>query len=120
MAGFDNAWLAVSAMRNGETVSAELRPFLGAVYEQVLTEPLNAVMLKQNLVELLTFLDGEGRSNANCWAVNLFFALSQGWESDWAEVNLPKNFYDLLAMISEALHGCLPEQLLEQVRNLPG
>jgi hypothetical protein len=132
MAGFDHAWLAVSAMRNGETVSAELRPLLEAVYGQVLTVPLNAVMLKQSLVKLLSFLDGEGRSNANCWAVDLFFALSQGWEGDWAEVNLPENFHDVLAMMGEALHdtihgpdiarnfGCLPEQLLERVRNLAG
>jgi hypothetical protein len=131
MAGFDNAWLAVSAMRDGETVSAELRPLLEAVYGQVLTEPLNGVMLKRSLVELLAFLDGEGRSNANCWAVDLFFARSQGWERDWAEVNLPENFHDVLAMMGEALHDtmhapdiarnfcCLPEQLLERVRNLP-
>jgi len=81
---------------------------------------------------LLTFLGREGRSNANCWATDLFFSRSERWEKDWAEQNLPENFHDVLVMIGEALHdtvqapeiaenfGCLPEQLLEKVRNLPG
>ena len=75
--------------------------------------------------DLLLFLNGEGRSNANCWAADLFFANSEGWEGDWAEQNLPEGFHDVLAMMGEALHdtvqapeiaknfGCLPEQLLE-------
>ena len=96
MAGFDNAWLAVSGTRNGEPLSPELRPLLEAVYHHVLAEPLDQPTLKQNLVELLTFLGAEGRSNANCWAVGLFFAVSRGWERDWAELNLPENIHDVL------------------------
>ena len=131
MAGFDQAWLAVSGPRNGELVSNRLRPLLEAVYQQVLAEPIDLAALKQGLLELLTFVGGEGRSNANCWATDLFFARCENWESDWAERNLPDSFHDVLAMMSEALHdavqapeiaqnfGCLPEQLLERVRNLP-
>lgn len=132
MAGFDQAWLAVSGLRNGEAVSNRLRPLLEAVYQQVLAEPIDLVALKQSLMGLLTFVAGEGRSNANCWATDLFFAHCESWESDWVERNLPDSFHDILAMMSEALHdtvqapeiaqnfGCLPEQLLEKVRNLPG
>jgi hypothetical protein len=132
MAGFDQAWLAVSGARHGEPVSNRLRPLLEAVYQQVLAEPIDLATLKKSLVELLTFMGGEGRSNANCWAADLFFAHSRDWERDWAEVNLPESFHDVLAMMGEALHdtvhapeiardfGCLPEQLLERVRNLPG
>lgn len=31
----------------------------------------------------LQFLIGEGRTIANCWAVDLFLAESAGWERDW-------------------------------------
>lgn len=131
MGGFDQAWLAVSSGRNGEQVSTQLRPLLEAVYRQTLAEPVDSTAIKQSLVELLTFLGGEGRSNANCWATDLFFARGENWETDWAERNLLEGIHDLLAMMGEALHdtvqapeiarnfGCLPEQLLERVSNLP-
>lgn len=72
-----------------------------------------------------------GRSNANCWATDLFFARGENWETDWAERDLPESIHDVLAMMGEALHdtvqapdiarnfGCLPEQLFERVRQLP-
>lgn len=131
MADFDKAWLAVSGARNGESVSTRLRPLLEAVYRQALAEPIDSTAIKQSLAELLTFLSGEGRSNANCWATDLFFARGENWETDWAERNLPDSIHDVLAMMGEALHdtvqapeiarnfGCLPEQLLERVRQLP-
>jgi hypothetical protein len=130
MAGFDQAWLAVAKARNGEPVSPRLRPFLEAVYHQSLAHPLDSSKLKKSLEDLLLFLSVEGRSNANCWAADLFFAIGEGWEKDWAEQNLPEGFHDVLAMMGEALHdtvqssevaknfGCLPEQLLERVRQI--
>lgn len=132
MASFHHAWLAVSGPRNGEPVSDKLRPLLETVYQQVLAEPVDLAALKQSLVKLLTFLSGEGRSNANCWATDLFFADDEGWERDWAAQNLPEDLHDVLAMMGNALHdtvrapeiaenfGCLPEQLLQRVRHLPG
>lgn len=131
MAGFDQAWLAVASARGGESVSPQLRPLLEAVYYQSLVHPLDSLKLKKSLENLLLFLCGEGRSNADCCAADLFFAQSERWERDWAEQNLPKGFHDVLAMMGEALHdtvqspeiarnsGCLPEQLLERVRQLP-
>lgn len=131
MAGFDQAWLAVSSARNGEAVSSRLRPLLEAVYQEVLAETIDSATVRQRLVQLLTFLSGEGRSNANCWATDLFFARVENWETDWAERNLPESIHDVLGMMSEALHdtvqapeiarnfGCLPEQLLERVRQAP-
>ena len=112
-------------------MSPELRPLLEAVYRHTLAEPLDSIALKQSLEELLIFLGETGRSNANCWAADLFFALSEGWERDWAERTLPESFHDVLAMMGEALYdtvqapeiarnfGCLPEQPLERVRRLP-
>jgi hypothetical protein len=129
--GFDQAWLTVAIVRDGEPVSPRLRPLLEAVYRQSLAHPIDSVKLKKSLEELLLFLSGEGRSNANCWATDLFFARSERWERDWSEQNLSEGFHDVLAMMGEALHdtvqtpeiaknfGCLPEQLLERVRQLP-
>lgn len=130
MARFDNAWLAVASARGGEPVSPRLRPLLEAVYLS-LAEPLDRKALKRSLEDLLVFLSGEGRTSANCWAADLFFARGEKWEIDWADRNLPDSFHDLLAMMGEALHdtirapeiarnfGCLPEQLLERVRQMP-
>jgi hypothetical protein len=130
MAGFEEAWTYVSVSRDRESVSSNLRPLLQAVYLQVLSEPLNEAEFKKSLENLLEYLAGDGRTNANCWAVDLFFALCQGWEQDWGERALPRNFHDVLAMMGEALHdtvknpafardfGCLPEQLLERVKRL--
>jgi len=33
--------------------------------------------LKKSLEDLRVFFSGEGRSNANCWAADLLFALGQ-------------------------------------------
>ena len=131
MIGFDEAWMTVARDRNGEPVSPLLRPLLEAVYYPSLAHPLDFLKLKKSLEDLLLFLVEEGRSNANCWATDLFFAQSEGWEKDWAEQNLPGGLHDVLAMMGEALHdtvqapeiaknfGCLPEQLLERVRQVP-
>jgi hypothetical protein len=85
MSGFNEAWDAVATSRNGEPVSQALRPLLQGVYSQSLSKPLDEVELKKSLENLLTFLSGDGRTNANCWAVDLFFCVGEGWERDWAE-----------------------------------
>jgi hypothetical protein len=130
MAGFDDAWSAVARPYDGEFVSAELRPLLHAVYRNVVVEPPDLAALKGSLEALLEYLNGAGRTNANCWAVDMFFCTSEGWERDWTEQNLPDDFHHVLAMMGEALHDtvrtphiaenfdCLPEQLLERVRLL--
>ncbi|HET7212417.1 MAG TPA: hypothetical protein VFL79_02415 [Terriglobia bacterium] len=130
MVGFEDAWSAVSGARDGEPVSCELQPLLQNVYLNALARPLDPAALKKSLENLLEYLSGAGRTNANCWAVDLFFCLSEGWERDWTEQGLPDQFHDVLAMMGEALHdtvhnpeiarnfGCLPEQLLERVRQM--
>jgi hypothetical protein len=130
MAGFDTAWAAVDHAKDGEGVSSDLRPLLGQVYSSVLAVPMNLPALKNSLTALLEYLSGIGRTNANCWTVDLFFCLSEGWERDWTEQNLPDDFHDVLSLMGQALHDtiktpkiaenfdCLPEQLLERVRRL--
>jgi hypothetical protein len=76
------------------------------------------------------FFPVAGRTNANCWATDLFFMNSQDWEAHWAEAALPAPLHDILAKISEALHdtvrnpeiaknfACLPEQLLAELNRI--
>ncbi|HKR28591.1 MAG TPA: hypothetical protein VJS11_14100 [Acidobacteriaceae bacterium] len=108
-----------------------MKPLLRRVYDDILASPANLVALKQSLVELLRYLSAEGRTNANCWATDLFFCSEDDlWERDWSEQNLPEDFHEVMARMGEALHDtvtspdiaenfdCLPEQLLERVRGL--
>jgi hypothetical protein len=130
MAGFDEAWAAVNHRKDGEPVSPELRPLLRRVYVEVLATPVDLASLKGSLTALLEYLTDKGRTNANCWAADLFFCTSEGWERDWTEQNLPDDFHDVLSLMGQALHDtvrtphiaenfdCLPEQLLDRVRRL--
>jgi hypothetical protein len=83
MAGSEAAWAAVHHAKDGEPVSSELQPLLRQVYSDVLAVPIDLPALKESLALLLGYLSGAGRTNANCWAVDLFFCLSEGWERHW-------------------------------------
>jgi hypothetical protein len=103
---------------------------LQRVYSEVLATPANLPELKGSLTALREYLSGQRRTNANCWAVDMFFCLSEGLERDWTEQQLPDDFHDVLAPMGQALHDtvrtlkiaenfdCLPEQLLARVRRL--
>lgn len=130
MASFEDAWAAAAKPRGGETVSPELKPLLRDTYTLVLANPKNLSALKQSLRALLEYLAGPGRTNANCWAVDLFFMTGDNWESDSGAQDLPDDFVDVFATISGALHDTvsaphiaenfdsLPEQILAQVNRL--
>ena len=130
MVGFEKAWDAIARSHDGEAVSQELRPLLRQVYFDLLAQTVDLSALKGSLSALLEYLSGPGRTNANCWAVDLFFCVSEGWEQDWTERQLPKDFQDVLALMGQALHDtvkspkiaenfdCLPEQLLARVKNI--
>ncbi len=127
MPGFDAAWAAAAKSRDGEHVSPKLRPLLHELYVRILANPKDLSALKQSLHALLIHLAGEGRTNANCWAADLFFSTDEGWESDWGNQELPEELHNILSKMSESLHdtvkaphiaedfGCLPEQLLTQL-----
>ena len=100
MTGFDKAWAAVAQPKFGELVSPELQPLLRQVYSNVLAKPVNLPALKASLTTLLEYLNTPGRTNANCRAVDMFFGLSEGWEQDWTEQNLPEDFHEVLALMS--------------------
>ena len=78
MAGFEDAWAAVAGPYFGERVSLELRPLLQEVYSGVISRPASLPGLEQSLLALLHYINTVGRTNANCWAVDSFFGLSEG------------------------------------------
>lgn len=131
MAAFEEAWEAASAAHDGQEVSNALKALVHPVYSACIGRPCNLRRLKSSLEELLSYLAGEGRTNANCWAVDLFFMTGEKWEQDWAEQGLPDEFMEVFALMGQALHDtvkapaiagnfdCLPEQLLERVRSIP-
>lgn len=82
MPGFDDAWAAVNRWREVERVSPELQPLLRRVYSDALAVPLDLTAIKQSLTALLEYLASRGRTNANCWAVDMFFGNTEGWERD--------------------------------------
>jgi len=120
----------VARAKSGEWASPELQPLLRQVYCAIVPMPVDLASLKNSLVALLEYLSGPGRTNANCWAVDMFFDLAEGWERNWTQQNLPDEFHDVLALMGEALHDtvpapkvaqnfdCLPEQFLERARGL--
>jgi hypothetical protein len=112
----------------GEPVSAELSPLLLAVYDELARGSEDHASLKDAIEGLLSFLASPvGRTNANCWAADLFFALGEGWEDvRWEHV--PDQLGDVLGDMAMALHDTVkspeiaenfdstPEQLLARVR----
>ena len=129
MPSFEEAWCRVSAPREGESVSSELKSHLQQVYAEIMRRPTDLLALKRALESLLCFLAvPPGRSNANCRATDLFFCLGEEWEGDWE--HLPDNFANILADLGGALHDTvsapdiarnfesLPEQLLARVREI--
>ena len=127
MPSFEEAWSRVAAPRGDEPVSPELKELLHAVYSEIMRRPPALASLKQALESLLSFLaTPRGRTNANCWATDLFLCLGEGWEGDWG--HLPHELTAVLADLGGALHDTvhhpdiarnfesLPEQLLARVR----
>ena len=121
-----NAPLIVKA-HEGEPVSPELAPLLLAVYDELAKRSTDLRPLKNAIEHLLTFLSSaQGRTNANCWAADLFFAIGEGWgDVDWEHV--PEALSDILGDMGSALHDtvqtpemaenfeCTPEQLLTRL-----
>lgn len=119
-----------SAVRDHD-VSPEILPLLEELDRRMVDRPWNFPLMKRALVGLLSFLtSAEGRTDANCRAVDLFVTLSMdgnGWPR-WGE--LPKPFEEVVFDIGGQLHDTfgapeiaenfesLPEQLLERARKL--
>jgi hypothetical protein len=74
METFEQAWERIADTKNGESVSAELRPLLQQVYEKIVIQPPALPEIKGALENLLSYLASpSGRTSANCVATDLFF-----------------------------------------------
>lgn len=117
---FESLWS--EAVRHRQ-VARSLRPLVKRVYDAI---GARSPELKRHLEELLEFLASEhGRTDANCCAVDRFFAAT---EATWSD--LPPALRDIFSDMSATLHDAiyapaiastfdsLPEQLLQRVRQL--
>jgi hypothetical protein len=113
----------INKMNGDETTTQSIERIDALINES----SINLVELKAELIALLQHLSAPGgRTDENCKAVDSRFGLAD----TWLDKDLPHDFHDLLAYMSEALHdtisapdiavnfGCTPEQLLETARKL--
>lgn len=105
-------------------VSPELRPLLAQLHLAINSEPRDFAAIRASLIRLLAFLAGpQGRTDANCRAVDSFFMLDESW------LDLPDALHDILADMDGTLHDTIsapdiahnfdstPEQLLARARS---
>ena len=126
MTNFDTLFERVRAVG----ASPALRPLLAQFYFALTASPSDLNTIRESMIRLLEFLASpQGRTDANCQAVDSFVMLNETWSSDSSK--LPDTFTDILADMSGALHDTIsapeiarnfdstPEQLLERARLLP-
>jgi hypothetical protein len=107
------------------TVGLRLR--LGEAYDAIIALPWDSNRVAGKVAELLEYLSSqEGRTHANCVAVDSFFCWRDDWEGDWEDE--PAELVDILGDMGGALHDTFgaphiaenfdstPEQLLARVR----
>ena len=117
----------VSREVDGEPISPELAPMLLAIYQELAATPPHLGTLRDSIERLLRFLTTPaGRTNANCWATDLFFCLGEGW-GDVTWDHIPAELGDILGDMGGALHDTVqdpaiaenfeatPEQLLRKL-----
>jgi hypothetical protein len=108
MKDFEQVWSSVGKLRDGEAVLPDLKPLVLRVHLDATASSVSFPALKDSLVKLLQYLSGHGRTNANCWATDLFFC-SDDLEHCWSDQDLPEDFHDVLAKMGEALHDTVSQ-----------
>lgn len=115
---FEAVWKSSVRFRHA---SRELEPLLRAVHA-AFGDPLET---RRALEELLTFLAGPGRTDANCETIHYF---ANATEALWS--GLPEDLRGIVDDMSGTLHDAIhaepiartfeatPEQLLERVRRI--
>jgi hypothetical protein len=109
--------------------SPELAAFIEPLYEQLTRSAADLEGIRECLIRLLSFLEmPENRTDANCRATDIFFAIRDYW--DKKRITLPPAFEEVLDDVGGCLHDTIsaprvaenfestPEQLLERVRRL--
>ena len=123
---FEKAYVRLCSRRK---VSKGLTSLLEDVYRTLHEAPTNLARIKRRLVSLLSFLcEPENRTDENCQAVDLFFAIHDHWNISWDRY--PEQLKQLLDDIGGCLHDTVeapeiaanfestPEQLLSRAKKL--
>jgi hypothetical protein len=125
---FEEAFANVSALGEAagrEPVSPALELLLHRLYDALEAAHVSAAAVKAATVAVLRYLTTpEGRTDANCWAVNMF--MIEDWGPDDREILIGNELHDVLADMGGALHDTIeypqiaenfcstPEQLLQR------
>src|SRR5687767_161856 len=100
-ANFESEWQVIGGLKNIDQVAQEVKTLLSRAYAAANAEPPDTSKLILQLDELLTFLGSpQGRTDANCWATDLFLKLAEGW--NWE--GLPEELTDVMGDMAGALH----------------
>ena len=115
------------AVREDGPLTPGLAPRLGAAYDAIIARPFDTERVVGRVGELLEYLTSpEGRTHANCVAVDHLFGPTTDWAGDWDEA--PEELADILGDMGGALHDTFhapeiaenfdstPEQLLARLR----
>jgi hypothetical protein len=126
MFDFDGTYEELVADEGG---SPELRPLLRHLYDSLVSRPADYMSIKAAMCRTLEYLNSaEGRTDANCKAVDLFMCCDDEWDADWRE--LPEEYRKLVFDMGCELHDTFqapevashyqatPEQLLARARQL--
>jgi hypothetical protein len=125
---FEAQWqeIVLSRVSRPDEVAPEVKTLLWAMYSAASAESLDVKRLILALDQLLVFLASpNGRTNANCWAADIFVALSDGWNWQLMPEELADTFGDMSSLhdtVSNpeiaANFGGLPEQILAKLRGM--
>ena len=129
---FETAWANV--VRQGQiagrdSITPLLKPLLRHLFDSLEADPISATTAKAAIVAVLRFLTTpEGRTDPNCWAVDLF--MGEHWGPEDRELFIGDELAQVLADMGGALHDTIqyshvaknfystPEQLLERAEDV--
>jgi len=117
------------SFHTNEEVSDELRPLMQSFYSEMISRPVNISALKATVIDILSFLcTPEGRTNANCRAVDLFICINNDWDAVRSQI--PEELRAIISDMGMCLHDTFnapeiakefdstPEQLLARAKAL--
>ena len=129
---FEIAWADVvkqGQVAGRDPISPALKPLLHRLYDTLEADPISAVAAKAAIVAVLRYLTTpEGRTDANCWAVDLF--MWEDWGPEDRELFIGNELDGVLADMGGALHDTIhypdvaenfystPEQLLRRAEDV--
>jgi hypothetical protein len=67
------------------------------------------------MIDLLSFLTTpEGRTDANCWVVDIFLGNEEHWERDWLDLPEPEQLLSIAAMAESEIIQVAKQKVCEE------